>query len=325
MADPPRVLRRRRTAGWYADPWGVATRRWWDGQRWTSRVDGPIDVTAARDSHSGDEDDAPLGRLAHPSRGDASRRSHRRRLPSDPRRHEADARARVDGFDLRSLAPAFVALAVGAPATFLLLLLAQERLPGRPVGEAAAFLAFWAAAIAATAWASRRFATGDLRRDAGLRWQPIDMTAGVVIALAVVLVHGIVIRVIAETVIGGLGPRSGFVTPPFVQSDALVLLTLVLTAMVGPLAEELFFRGLVQPAIASRFGAVVAIVGQAAVAGAVHANPGLGEHTLSVVAASAAAALVYGVARQTTGRLGPGLVGHSLYEVLVVVALLRGA
>lgn len=231
----------------------------------------------------------------------------------------------VGGFDLRALAPAFVALAVGAPATFLLLLLAQERLPGRPVGEAAAFLAFWAAAVAATVWASRRFASGDLREDTGLRSQPIDMTTGVVVALAVVLVHGIVIRLIAETVIGGLGPRSGFVTPPFVQSDALVLLTLVLTAMIGPLAEELFFRGLVQPAIASRFGPVVAIIGQALVAGAVHANPGLGEHTLSVVAASAAAALVYGIARQATGRLGPGLVGHSLYEVLVVVALLRGA
>ena len=27
-------------AGWYPDPWGQAARRWWDGQQWTSNVDG---------------------------------------------------------------------------------------------------------------------------------------------------------------------------------------------------------------------------------------------------------------------------------------------
>ena len=318
MANPARVLRRRRSPGWYADPWGVAQRRWWDGQRWTSRVDGPIDLTVP----SPDET-----RLSHPSRGDEVRRSHRRRLPYDPRRHVQppnDAPAR-DGFDLRALAPAFVAVAVGAPSTFLLLLIAQERLPGRPVGEAAAFLALWTAGVVATIWASRRLATGDLRRDAGLAWAPLDIVAGLLVAMTVVVVHGAVIRAVAATVVGGLGPRSGFVTPPFVQSDALVVLTLLLTAVVGPLAEELFFRGLVQQALASRFGSAIAVIGQAIVAGACHANPGLGEHTLSVVLASAAAALVYGTARQLTGRLGPSIAGHALYEVLIVVAVLRGA
>jgi hypothetical protein len=28
-------------AGWYPDPWGQAARRWWDGQQWTSNVEGP--------------------------------------------------------------------------------------------------------------------------------------------------------------------------------------------------------------------------------------------------------------------------------------------
>ena len=27
-------------AGWYPDPWGQAARRWWDGQQWTSHVEG---------------------------------------------------------------------------------------------------------------------------------------------------------------------------------------------------------------------------------------------------------------------------------------------
>jgi hypothetical protein len=27
-------------AGWYPDPWGQAAQRWWDGQQWTSHVEG---------------------------------------------------------------------------------------------------------------------------------------------------------------------------------------------------------------------------------------------------------------------------------------------
>jgi Protein of unknown function (DUF2510) len=27
-------------AGWYADPWGQAAQRWWDGQQWTPHVNG---------------------------------------------------------------------------------------------------------------------------------------------------------------------------------------------------------------------------------------------------------------------------------------------
>jgi hypothetical protein len=29
-------------AGWYPDPWGQAAQRWWDGQQWTSHVEGAV-------------------------------------------------------------------------------------------------------------------------------------------------------------------------------------------------------------------------------------------------------------------------------------------
>jgi hypothetical protein len=36
-APPPEEL----GGAWYADPWGQAPFRWWDGQRWTDWVTGP--------------------------------------------------------------------------------------------------------------------------------------------------------------------------------------------------------------------------------------------------------------------------------------------
>jgi len=42
MAQAPTVA----PAGWFADPWRIATYRWWDGQRWTPHVGGQLYVVA---------------------------------------------------------------------------------------------------------------------------------------------------------------------------------------------------------------------------------------------------------------------------------------
>ena len=38
---PPEAPAATRGGAWYADPWGEAPFRWWDGQRWTDWVTGP--------------------------------------------------------------------------------------------------------------------------------------------------------------------------------------------------------------------------------------------------------------------------------------------
>jgi hypothetical protein len=40
---PPDVPAEQKGGAWYADPWGEAPFRWWDGQRWTDWVTGPPD------------------------------------------------------------------------------------------------------------------------------------------------------------------------------------------------------------------------------------------------------------------------------------------
>jgi hypothetical protein len=38
---PPKLSPAEAGGAWYADPWGQAPFRWWDGQRWTDWVTGP--------------------------------------------------------------------------------------------------------------------------------------------------------------------------------------------------------------------------------------------------------------------------------------------
>jgi membrane protease YdiL (CAAX protease family) len=255
-------------------------------------------------------------------------RSHRRRVVrSVTHAVTADtASPESAGLTFGALRPALAAVLAGAPLTFVLLGVAQRWFPGRTVAEAGAFLALWVACAAAAAWATTRHGSCDLVRDTGLAIRPVDLVIGPLVTLAIMQAHTLVVRLVLAA--GGgeaLGPVGGFVTPPHAQPDTFVVATMVLTALVAPVVEEVFFRGILQGALVARFRPVVAIGAQAVVAGLCHANPGLGSHTVSVVLAATAAATVLGAARRWTGRLGPGLVGHSLYQVLIAVAVLTGA
>jgi membrane protease YdiL (CAAX protease family) len=314
MVRPPRLTRRPRSPGWYEDPWGLARRRWWDGDRWTSRVDGPLDMSEVRVLQS-------------------TTRSHRRRVR--PRGKNAHAPAPVpaesaggdtSGFASAALRPAFAAVMLGAPATFALLQVAQAQLPGRPVGEAAAFVPLWIAFVLATLFASRRYGSRRVAADTRLGGvRPVDALLALVVALAVSQLHELVVRGVAAVSPEALGPQAGFVTPPHVAHGAVVGITLLLWAGVGPVAEGLLLRGLLQPVLAARFRPAVAIGVQSVVSGLCHANPGLGGHTVSVVVAAAVSAAAFGTVAHLTRRLAPSIAGHALYEALVVFGVLRGA
>ena len=316
MASLPKALRARRTPGWYDDPWGLARQRWWDGERWTSRVAEPLDVNTTARVLEGQGDVVV-------------ERSHRRRVVRQFAEHAQRADRASDeptALTFAALRPAMAGVLVGAPLTFVLLVVAQRWLSGRAVAEAGAFLALWVAVAAAAAWATTRHGSGDLVRDTRLAMRPVDLAIGPLVTLAIMQTHTLVVRVVLAVGGGeGLGPVGGFVTPPHAQPEPLVVATMVLTALVAPVVEEVFFRGIVQGALAVRFRPAIAIGAQAVIAGLCHANPGLGWHTVSVVLAATAAAAVLGVARHWTGRLGPGLVGYSLYNVLIALALLTGA
>ena len=94
-------------------------------------------------------------------------------------------------------------------------------------------------------------------------------------------------------------------------------------AVVGaPLIEELFFRGLLLRAFASRVPVVLAVVAQGLLFCLAHLTPTLGLANISVLAGTAAFGMLAGATAVWLRRLGANVVGHALFNLVAVVALL---
>ena len=97
----------------------------------------------------------------------------------------------------------------------------------------------------------------------------------------------------------------------------------VLIAVLTPIAEELFFRGLMLRAIGRRWDLTVAVVVSSLVFGAFHFEAGSGiPHALFIVAVTASYGAVFAVlVVRAEGRLGPSIVAHSCVNTIGVVRL----
>jgi membrane protease YdiL (CAAX protease family) len=103
---------------------------------------------------------------------------------------------------------------------------------------------------------------------------------------------------------------------------ALVVLLVVL-AVGAPIVEELFFRGLLQGALAHRYGPRTALWVQAGIFGVCHYQFGMPFSTVVLtVVPIACVGLVLGSLRWRYDRLAPGMIAHALCNVVAVVVLL---
>ena len=94
-----------------------------------------------------------------------------------------------------------------------------------------------------------------------------------------------------------------------------VLLLTVAVVLVGPVAEEWFYRGMLLPALASSVGPTLGIIGSAFIFGLVHQN-------LVVLPGLMAFGAVVGWLTASTGRIGPAIVTHMSFNATTVVQLL---
>jgi membrane protease YdiL (CAAX protease family) len=92
---------------------------------------------------------------------------------------------------------------------------------------------------------------------------------------------------------------------------------LTLLAVVVPVGEEVFFRGLVYGALRARWGVAVAAVASALFFTAVHLQL---VHALPIFLLGVVLAVLY----ERTGTLIPAVIAHSVNNVVAVVALWRG-
>lgn len=182
----------------------------------------------------------------------------------------------------------------------------------------AGFVGLWIPLVGAAILASRRFGTGSVAHDLGAFARRRDVAFGMAVAV-VGLATASGVQLVLSPFPRLLGSNTGFINEQ--KGTIIGTLVIVLSTMLGaPLVEELFFRGLLQRALA-RFG-LVAVFVQAVVFGVIHADPSLGIANVGVILGVGSFGLVQGFAARHFGRLGPVWVSHSLFNAAAVLPLL---
>lgn len=98
-------------------------------------------------------------------------------------------------------------------------------------------------------------------------------------------------------------------------TDPLGVVLLVLIVGIGaPIIEEIFYRGLLQRSLIRRFGTRPGVIVTAVLFGAAHLQ-------LLQLPALTAFGLVAGILTLRTGRLGPAIVAHIVFNMITVVLL----
>ena len=180
-------------------------------------------------------------------------------------------------------------------------------------------LGLWTGLIGACVWVSWRRGTRSIFRDFDFRFRWADLGYGAAGAVAGRLVSAAFAAPLPVSArrLRDLD-RSAF-------GDQTPWLVLILITCVGaPLIEELFFRGLLQTRLVGRLGVVPGIAVASVLFGAAHMINWQGVDTFVYAWAIVGGGLVLGVIRHVTGRLGPAIVAHAIFNgiAMLLIALL---
>ncbi len=284
LVPPPVSQEPGAPAGWYVDPLGQESWRWWDGHRWLAN--GSAAAVRTR-----------------PWVPDASDRDHGIRGGVLAFFGFLAAIALDLGF-------ARVGLSLGVDKDSLLLLC---------IGEAGLWTGMFGTCVVVARRNGIRLRGLGLGRLRAQDWGAGALTAFVarVVCIVVALVFVLIFpldsfRKTTNAPTQGIEPSVG------------AAIVLVLIVCVGaPFFEELFFRGVVQGALTRRWGARVAIVTQALAFALVHYQYGMTlPLTLATWGQIAVAGFFLGVLKWRYERLGPGMVAHAVFNAIAMAVLL---
>jgi uncharacterized protein len=280
-----------RTGGWYRDPIEHYPYRYWDGETWTDRVGPP----RTDPSHAFDLDAFSPGREVE---------------PPGALGHGA-LRTGSTGLGLAGLLAAFglsgfVALLwalVGHPGGELTLLVVSE-------------IGLWIGLFGTCLLLTKRYGSGDLRRDFNLRVRPIDLVFGPI--------AGVIAGVISEAIAVALRYPSTMTGHPNLLGVSLTgaAAWIVLAALVtvgAPFFEELFFRGLLQGIFIGRFGSWIGVPLTAVIFGSAHVFNAPGTAGLIYALSIMGAGLVLGTVYASTQRLGTSMIAHCTFNTVSLV------
>jgi membrane protease YdiL (CAAX protease family) len=170
--------------------------------------------------------------------------------------------------------------------------------------------------------ASRRWGTGQFRRDVGLSARWADAGWGPVVWLAC-LVAQVVVGVIV--VVLKIPFTSNVRNVSELNADrGYVVSLLVLAVVAAPIAEEIVFRGVVLRGLLSRHSAVVAVGLQGVLFGLAHFDPVRGTGNLGLILVLSAVGCVLGGAAFLVRRLAPTMIAHAILNAIAMALALSG-
>lgn len=172
----------------------------------------------------------------------------------------------------------------------------------------------WVGLLGGTLIASRRRGSGSLVSDVGLRIEGRDIGIGLLAGIASQVVILPLLYLPARFFTDDLDVSKSARELTGLGSGSGLVLLAVCIIVGAPLAEEIFFRGLLQRTLARRYGPTWAVAGSSLLFGITHFQ-------LLLLPGLAAFGLVLGLLAQRTGRLGAPLVAHMAFNAVTVIAL----
>ena len=171
-------------------------------------------------------------------------------------------------------------------------------------------------------YVSRRWGTGRVRDDLGLRFRWSDVGWGPVVWLAAVATQVAVAAVVLAADIPTSSNTDGVGE---VDADRGYVVAVLISAVIAaPLVEELVFRGVVLRGFVGRLGPVLAELAQGALFGAAHVDPARGEGNLGLAIILGGVGVALGGAAYLFRRIGPTIAAHAIFNAVVLTIVLTG-
>lgn len=171
-------------------------------------------------------------------------------------------------------------------------------------------------------YVSRRWGTGRLAADIGLRFRWSDLGWGPVIWIAAVISQIIVAAVVLVARIPTSSNTEGISE---MDADRSYVIALLVTAVIAaPVVEEMVFRGVVLRGFLGRMAAALAIGLQAVLFGLVHFDPVRGSGNIGLVLILSAVGAALGVAAFLLRRIGSVILAHAIFNGVVLAVVLTG-
>lgn len=182
----------------------------------------------------------------------------------------------------------------------------------------------WAVMVGWPLWLSRVKGTGSPARDFGMAIRPLDLLSGAGGGLLALCVS-VVLALAYTAVSGDPAPSNTDILAGDLNETLVVIVLFVIVAIGTPIAEEIFFRGLVLGAARKRWGTVAGVAFSSLVFGAFHVQS---EPLawLFVGTVTAGYGVVFAMLRVwTRGRLGASVIAHMVVNAVALLAVTAGA